>query len=428
MKSSIKPKYQVCKLPLPLFAAIALLASWPSLHALTEPGAVELCSPQNGDRFEVAKPLLFWRSSANASRYEVMIDDAKAGEIPATPNPVMSFSVESPLKAGAHSWFVKAIDSKGEVSNSDRYDFTVDDSTNWPAWAIGPFVRYGKNPILEPQGTDWEAWNTYNPGVIYDGDRFRMLYRGEDKQDISRVGYAESLDGVTFTRRKTPVIDATEKFEKGFGCEDARLFKYQNTYYAFYTGNNINKKGVALCEAVSKNGVDWQKLGIIQEGTKNGALVCDPSGTPVKINGKFAMFTGNDNCGVCYSDDLINWSPITWIDMKLPAGWVTPWEPCVAVTDYSKTHPDNIVLFIAGTLNGKDKWYYAISQTLFSKNDLTQKVAQLDDCIMKPREAYENGLFTNCLWMNSIVLHNGQWWMHYGAGDRNIGLATAPLK
>jgi hypothetical protein len=85
----------------------------------------------------VAKPLLFWQSSTDASRYEVFIDDARVGEIPATPVPVMSFAPDSPLKPGSHRWFVKAIDSKGAASTSDRFEFTVTDSTNWPAWAIG---------------------------------------------------------------------------------------------------------------------------------------------------------------------------------------------------------------------------------------------------------------------------------------------------
>ena len=60
--------------------------------------------------------------------------------------------------------------------------------------------------------------------------------------------------------------------------------------------------------------------------------------------------------------------------------------------------------------------------------NLTQKVAQLDDCIMKPVEPYESGTYQNCLWMNSIFLHDHHWWMHYGAGDRYVGLANAPEK
>jgi predicted GH43/DUF377 family glycosyl hydrolase len=85
-------------------------------------------------------------------------------------------------------------------------------------------------------------------------------------------------------------------------------------------------------------------------------------------------------------------------------------------------------LLIAGTLNGKHKWFYAISEALFSKSDLTKKVDQLDDCIFKPRESYESGQNKDCLWTNCIIQHNGQWMLYYGAGDRYVAVATAPAK
>ena len=182
--------------------------------------------------------------------------------------------------------------------------------------------------------------------------------------------------------------------------------------------------GIALCEATSTNFTDWKKLGVVVGHLKNAAMICDPNGTPVKINGKFAMFVG---ClGISYSDDLLTWTQPQKIDPKLPKGWGGPWEPCIAVTNFSRTNPDNVVLFIAGTLNGKHKWFYAISEMLFSKADLTKKVDQLDDCIMKPQEPYESGQNKNCLWMNCIIEREGQWMMYYGAGDRYVALATAP--
>ena len=394
---------------------------------------VELCSPTNGDHFEVSRPMLFWQSCVGATHYEIFVDGGKFGEVNAAPIPVMSYAVPVPLSPGTHRWFVKAAGLGGEIESSN-FVFTVEPSNQWPSWAIGPFIKYGGNPILGPEGTGWEGWNTYNPGVMFDGGRFRMLYRGQervtvgsDNRTLSRIGYAESLDGVTFLRNAVPVIDATEPFESRYGCEDARLVKYHGVYYAFYTGNyKVYSSEICLCEATSTDCIHWRKLGIIESGTKNGAIVRDPFGTPLKINGKFVMYTGNSRLGVCWSDDLIHWGPITWIDPQFPDGWVAPYEPCVAVADYSRQQPDNIVVFVAGTLNGKGKWYYAISELLFSKSSLTHKVSQLDDCIMKPTESYESGTFPNCIWMNSIVLHDGQWWMHYGAGDRNVGLATAP--
>jgi len=414
---------------------LAVMLSLTAISAHANPDDLTLCSPQNGDHFEVSRPLLFWESSKKAGHYEIFIDDKQIARVKAAPIPVMSYAIRRPLTAGTHHWFVKATGSGTEI-DSTNFTFTVDPSTDWPIWAIGPFVKYGGNPILRPADEWWESWNVYNPGVIFDHDRFRMLYRGQENmtdgsrnRTLSRIGYAESSDGVTFVCAPFPVIDAKEPFESRYGCEDARLVKYRGVYYAFYTGNlNENSGEICLCEATSSDCIHWNKLGIIETGTKNGAIVRDPVGTPVKINGKFVMYTGNSSLGVCYSDDLIHWGPITWIDPKFPAGWVAPYEPCVAVANYTHKQPDNIVLFIAGTLNGRGKWFYAISEMLFSKSNVTEKKAQLDDCIMKPAENYESGTFQNCIWMNSILLHDGQWWMHYGAGDRNIGLATAPAE
>ncbi|MGH8023784.1 MAG: hypothetical protein ACRED1_09400 [Limisphaerales bacterium] len=410
-----------------------LVLSLPFLAAGAGLSRFDLCSPANGDHFEVSQPLLFWQSSAGANLYEVFVDDKLLARVAAKPLPVMAYTVPSPLPRGTRHWFVKAV-SPGKEMDSSNFVFTIEPSAGWPAWAIGPFVRYGCNPILRPTGTGWQGWNVYNPGVIFDHGSFRMLYRGQEKvkdgskeKTLSRIGYAQSLDGVTFRRNSAPVIDADEPFETKYGCEDPRLVEYHGVYYAFYTGNlNAHSGEICLCEAVSTDCLHWKKIGIIERGTKNGAIVRDPAGAPVKINGQFAMYTGNSSLGICHSPDLIHWGPIHWIDPHLPPGWVAPYEPCVAVADYSASEPNNIVVFIAGTLNGKGKWFYAISELLFSRLDLAHKVAQLDDCIMKPVESYENGTFNHCIWMNSILRHDGQWWMHYGAGDRYIALATAP--
>ena len=421
-----------------LFTMLAAMGCFSSLTLSTfgEANTLKLTSPKEDDHFEVTKPLLCWDSMPAAEKYEVYVDDAKSGEVPAVSLPVLSFSVPQPLSAGLHHWYVKAIAASGAAVTSSVSTSTVDPAGNWPAWAIGPFERYGENPIVRPQGNGWEQVNTYNPGVLFDQGKFRMLYRaqGQAKETaqvkpdhISREGYAESVDGVTFVRNPEPLIDAAEPFERRYGCEDARFFKKDGVYYAFYTGNGP-RGGISLCEATSSDGTTWKKLGPIVNGTKNGAMICDPNGTPVQINGKYAMFVSNGGVDICYSDDLVKWSPITRVSMNLPSGWVQPYEPCLAIANYSAVKPDDIVLFIAGTLNGKGKWFYAISETLFSKKDLTTKADQLNDCILKAREPYESGTFRNCLWMNCIIQHNGQWMMYYGAGDRYVGLATAPVK
>ena len=179
-----------------------------TVSASGETSALTLTSPKNDDHFEVTKPLLYWDSLPTAQKYEVYVDDAKLGEVPAAPLPVLNFTVPQALSVGAHHWYVKAIPATGNGVASSPSTFTIDPPRDWPSWAIGPFERYGENPIVKPQGTGWEQVNTYNPGVLFDNGKFRMLYRAQGqvkgatgiKPDrISREGYAESPDGVTFT-------------------------------------------------------------------------------------------------------------------------------------------------------------------------------------------------------------------------------------
>src|ERR1700716_4110777 len=56
-------------------------------------------------------------------------------------------------------------------------------------------------PILSPQGNDWESSGVFNPTVVLYRKKFVMLYRAQDGRGTSRLGYAESRDGVYFVRR-----------------------------------------------------------------------------------------------------------------------------------------------------------------------------------------------------------------------------------
>lgn len=54
--------------------------------------------------------------------------------------------------------------------------------------------KFKGNPILSPlPGSPWEDLVTCNPGVIYDGGKFHMLYRaaGDDEDHVIRFGLAE---------------------------------------------------------------------------------------------------------------------------------------------------------------------------------------------------------------------------------------------
>ena len=170
-------------------------------------------------------------------------------------------------------------------------------------------------PILSPAGHGFESAGTFNPAVIKRDDKFVMLYRAQDAAGTSRLGYAESADGVHFTKQFGPVLQPEAKYEKDGGVEDPRLIKLGDRYYLTYTG--YNKKDAQLCLAESLDLIHWKRLGVIlpaYEGkwnrgwTKSGAIVSE------KMNGKYWMYwlgtaaDKTDQMGISSSADLLHWT------------------------------------------------------------------------------------------------------------------------
>src|SRR5689334_2010467 len=132
-------------------------------------------------------------------------------------------------------------------------------SDTLPSWAFGGFVRPANvNPIIAPKSettfTDpmsgkeihWESNDAFNPGATIKGDKIIILYRAEDKSGVaigertSRLGYAESSDGITVIRRPEPVLypaaDSQKEYEWPGGCEDPRVAVTDDgLYVVFYT-------------------------------------------------------------------------------------------------------------------------------------------------------------------------------------------------
>ena len=146
-------------------------------------------------------------------------------------------------------------------------------------------------PILSPRGAGFEAAGTFNPAVIKAGRRYVMLYRAQDSKGISRLGYASSTDGVTFTRDAAPVLSPDADYERGGGVEDPRLVEIGGLYYLTYTA--YNGKDAQLALATSPDLRRWQRKGVILPAykgrwnvhwTKAGAIL------PQAVGGKYWMF------------------------------------------------------------------------------------------------------------------------------------------
>jgi len=97
-------------------------------------------------------------------------------------------------------------------------------------WEIGPFTRPASgNPVITPLPAStfadpvlktpahWEALHTFNPAAVVRQGKVVVLYRAEDDSGVmdigghtSRLGLAESADGIHFTRRADPVFFAAK--------------------------------------------------------------------------------------------------------------------------------------------------------------------------------------------------------------------------
>jgi beta-1,2-mannosidase len=296
---------------------------------------------------------------------------------------------------------------------------------------FGAWRRVSEVPIIAPRGTGWEAAGTFNPTVVVRGGKIVMLYRAQDKQGTSRFGYAESGDGIHFTRRDEPVLSPETDYEKDGGVEDPRLVQFGDSYYLTYTG--YNKKDAQLCLATSKDLVHWDRKGVIipaNEGnwnvkwTKSGAVV------PERIGGKYWMYflgTSSDNrdqAGLASSTDLIHWREATETPvLPVRAG---RFDSRVAEPGPSPiVMPDGIVLIYNGA---DDKLVYRTGVAVFDLNDPRKLLWRSDEPVFSPEKDWERiGQVPNVVFVEGMVKREDRYLFYYGGADTNIGMAEAPI-
>ena len=304
---------------------------------------------------------------------------------------------------------------------------------------FGAWTRLSPDPIVTPQGNNFESAGTFNPSVVKHDGKFVMLYRAQDHKGTSSLGYANSDDGVHFTRQAEPVLASEAPYEKGGGVEDPRLQKIGDTYYLTYTGyNNVDgaapdKKDAQLCLATSTDLIHWRRQGVIipsyrgkwnVKWTKSGAIV------PEKINGKYWMYyladaKGQDQqMGVAYSEDLLHWTealdhPIVASRPGMFDSQVVEPGPPPIIT------PQGIFLVYNGA---DDNLVYSTGWVLFDKKDPTKVLARADKSVFKPEKDWEKiGQVPNVVFVEGMVRDGNRWLFYYGGADKNVGVATAPV-
>jgi predicted GH43/DUF377 family glycosyl hydrolase len=288
--------------------------------------------------------------------------------------------------------------------------------------------RLSTKPIVSPSGNAWQSAGTFNPAVVKRNGKFIMLYRAQDAAGTSRLGYAESSDGIHFKERPEPVFVPETDYEKDGGVEDPRLVKINGLYYLTYTG--YNKKDAQLCLATSHDLIRWTREGVLLPAykgnwnvgwTKSGAI------TSGKIDGKYWMYwlgtaaDQTDQMGLSSSSDLQHWSEETESPVlprragKFDSRVVEPGPPPILTED-------GIVLIYNGA---DDKLVYRTGIAVFDRKDPRKLLYRSEQPIFGPELEWESaGQVPNVVFVEGMARKGKQFLFYYGGADKYVGVVA----
>jgi beta-1,2-mannosidase len=339
-------------------------------------------------------------------------------------------------------------------------------------WVFGPFVKPREvNPVLTPNKNSaflspmndsvvrWEEYATFNPAAVVRDGRVYLLYRAEDAtgeekigHHTSRLGLAESRDGLRFTRRSEPVLypdkDAQAKYEWTGGVEDPRIVETDDgTYVLTYT--QWNRDIPRLAVATSKDLLRWMKHGPAfaraNDGkhrnleSKSGAILTRVEGNRLiatRVHGKYWMYFNVPDILIATSDNLIDWTPLEDTNGKLVKvlsprpgyfdSWLVEAGPPAVITENGI-----LVMYNAGN---SEKYgdpslphrTYTGGQALYDVRNPVKLIARTTEPFIRPTEAYERtGQYVEgTTFVEGLVPFNGRWYLYYGMADSRVGVAV----
>ena len=289
-------------------------------------------------------------------------------------------------------------------------------------------TRHPANPVLRPEpASPWEALNVFNPSVIIHNGLWHMHYRAQGVDYVSRIGYAVSTDGVAWNRLREPVLSPVGEAEAR-GVEDPRVTELDGRFYMAYTAygragahpeTGTPPTGITPMYAVSDDLITWERLGpvVIGEDNKDHALF------PELVGGRYVTFHRRPpSIWLGFSRDMRTWGDHVEILRPRPGLW--DGKRVGAGGSPIRTDAGWLVLY-----HGYDPSHvYCMGAALLDLNDPRKVLKRPEATILEPQETWETrGDVPNVVFGCANPVHEGVVHLYYGAADRVIGLATAPL-
>lgn len=284
----------------------------------------------------------------------------------------------SVLRVGEEVWMWYG---GGEDGTPDHVGLAIsDDGLSWR--------RYPGNPIVSPDPAAWDRYAVQHWTVIRKDDRFVALYAAETEPDRRfRIGYAESDDGIAWTRAFRPVLEPGPPGSwDGHFTVPAAVIEVGREHWMYYWGGTsaFGTQTWKVGLAVSTDLEHWQKhpANPIFEGRANswelGVLDMDI----VRIDGNYYMlYQGNSHprvdiskLGLAVSKDGIDWVRLglePFFGNGPPGSWDEEWA-------------EGPVLFRSG-----DRWLMYYMGTTASRREKKLRRMQIGVAISKPGQRGE---------------------------------------
>jgi len=288
--------------------------------------------------------------------------------------------------------------------------------------------RFSGNPILMPKSENaWESKLVFNPGSYLSGNKIHILYRAVDKNNISHIGYASSIDGFKIDERlETPVITPEYEWEN-LGIEDVRVNNINNNIYITYTAFSTNGPRVAIAE--TQDFKSFKKKGLIGPDHYDKDAVFFPK----RIDGKIILLHRIEpNIQLAYFDNLENiFNPPKeyWKENMANIGNYTllkpeqEWEMAKigAGPPPIETGQGWILLY-----HGVDQFkVYRVGAVLLDLDEPTKIIARSAQPLLQPEEWYEHwGYIPDVVFPTGTALIDETLYIYYGAADTTCCVAT----
>jgi predicted GH43/DUF377 family glycosyl hydrolase len=305
-----------------------------------------------------------------------------------------------------------------------------------------------EGPIISPKTeNDWEAWQTFNPGVILLEDKVHLLYRAIGKDGISRLGYAVSGDGFKIDERlpqsvyEHPLANTLSfnffSFASGGsfgGCEDPRPVRVnkEDTIFMTYTacdqGLRVSLTSIKVGDFLNKKW-QWKKpvfISLPGQVHKNWLIF------PEKIKGRYAILHAlNPQISIDFFDSL-EFDGKTYINSFYtpePKGNHWAWESRIRGAGPSplKTKEGWLIFYHA-----EDRWdpgKYKVGAMLLDLEEPTKILCCSKRPILEPSELYENnGFKPGIVYASGAVIKEGCLLVYYGGADNYVCVAYSDLE